>query len=213
MILSRRRFVGSLGAAVVIPADRWLAPRCDEQTSGGRPRRIYRFFDACEIRFIEAACERLIPADDSGGGALEAEVTFYLDQQLASAWGAGGGTYRRGAWQPGAPSRGHLRATPGEIFHRALGAINRSFQMRGTAFEALPPKAQEDYLRALHTRIEPLDGIPAAVFFDLLLTLTVEGFFTHPTHGGRRAILRWKLPGFAGAFASTFGSRHAFQGL
>ena len=50
---------------------------------------FYLFFNAQEVEFIEAACERLIPADEIGPGAPDAWVPNYLDKQLGGAWGAG----------------------------------------------------------------------------------------------------------------------------
>ena len=60
---------------------------------------FYLFFNAQEVEFIEAACERLIPADEIGPGALDVWVPNYLDKQLGGAWGAGERLYRSGPCQ------------------------------------------------------------------------------------------------------------------
>jgi hypothetical protein len=44
----------------------------------GSVQKAYRFFTAPEIRFIEAATALLIPADELGGGAREAEVSIFM---------------------------------------------------------------------------------------------------------------------------------------
>ena len=116
--VTRRSFVTSVGAASVLPASAVLgaaqgAKPAEENaaaTAGTATpdtsvadRPTYLFFNAAEVLFIEAACERLIPADESGTGALGAGVPNYLDKQLGGAWGAGERLYRSGPWAPGTP--------------------------------------------------------------------------------------------------------------
>jgi gluconate 2-dehydrogenase gamma chain len=87
------------------------------------PPTTYHFFNGDEAAFIEAAVERLIPADEEWGGAIEADVPNYIDKQLAGAWGAGERLYRSGPWQPGTPSQGYqLPFTPAELFRTAIGS-------------------------------------------------------------------------------------------
>src|SRR6202051_636369 len=98
---------------------------------------VYLFFNAAEARFIEAACERLIPADESGAGALGAGVPNYLDKQLGGGWGAGERLYRSGPWQPGTPTQGYqCPFTPAELFDASLRAISRD-PGRGTPFHVM----------------------------------------------------------------------------
>jgi hypothetical protein len=47
-------------------------------------RPTYLFFNAAEVLFIEAACERLIPADESGTGALGAVSRTILTSNWAA---------------------------------------------------------------------------------------------------------------------------------
>src|ERR1700675_3273889 len=113
--ITRRSFVTTVGAATVIPttvlmqtpnaAAAAAAKNTPIETSPVKP--TYLFFNADEVLFIEAACERLIPADESGPGAVGAGVPNYLDKQLGGAWGAGERLYRSGPWQSGSPSQGY----------------------------------------------------------------------------------------------------------
>lgn len=48
----------------------------------------FRFFTPDERAFIEAAVSRLIPNDETGPGAVEAGVPFFLDRQLSGPFGA-----------------------------------------------------------------------------------------------------------------------------
>src|ERR1700676_3540091 len=99
--------MAALGAATAVPAA--VLPGATRASAGSRYPDLpgYFFFDAAEARFIEAACERLIPTDASGPGALDAGVAEYLDTQLAGPWGAGEQSYRSGPGQPGTPRQVH----------------------------------------------------------------------------------------------------------
>lgn len=44
----------------------------------------YGYLTQPEVRFLDAALARLIPADDLGPGAKEADVTLFIDRQLLS---------------------------------------------------------------------------------------------------------------------------------
>lgn len=75
---------GAPAASSGVPVPSGGAPATAKISSGATP--VYLFFNADEARFIEAACERLIPADELGPGALLAAAPNYLDKQLGGAW-------------------------------------------------------------------------------------------------------------------------------
>ena len=171
----------------------------------------YFFFDPAEAGFIEAACERLIPADASSPGARDTGVAEYVDLQLAGPWGAGEQSYRIGPWQPGTPAQIHPTSfKPAQLFRTALAAIPRDLAGRGipceVQFGELPADVQDGYLRFLEAGEADLDGVPSAVFFRLLLTMTVEGFFSNPLHGISRDRVNWRMHGFPGAHAIASAS-------
>jgi gluconate 2-dehydrogenase gamma chain len=96
--VTRRLFVTSVGAATVVPTAALLSPTVHaaplqaaaKHTQPNESARTnYLFFDSEEALFIEAACERLIPADESGPGAVGTGVPNYLDKQLGGAWAQG----------------------------------------------------------------------------------------------------------------------------
>jgi gluconate 2-dehydrogenase gamma chain len=212
--VTRRSFVGTVGAATVLPAASLLSPPAAEAAappkapSAAPPEKVaYLFFNAAEVLFIEPACERLIPADDLGPGALGAGVTNYLDKQLGGAWGAGERLYRSGPWQPGTASQGYqLPFTPAELFHTSLRAIIQDLTARGTPFHEMSADAQDTYLKSLESGAHDLDGVPSGVFFDMLLKMTIEGFFSDPAYGGNRNMVAWRMIGFPGAYADYFES-------
>jgi gluconate 2-dehydrogenase gamma chain len=202
--VTRRSFVAAVGAATAVPAAALLSPAAHAAERPGT-ETTYLFFNAAEALFIEAACERLIPADESGPGALGAGVPNYLDKQLGGAWGAGERLYRSGPWQPGTPTQGYqLPFTPAELFHVSLQAVNRDLAAHGMLFNEMPGEAQDEYLKSLESGARDLDGVPSAVFFDMLLKMSVEGFFSDPVYGGNRNMAAWRMIGFPGAYADYF---------
>jgi gluconate 2-dehydrogenase gamma chain len=215
--VSRRSFVASVGAATVIPpaaallarsGDAAAAPAAAHQpapTPAKAEKPVYLFFNVAEVQFIEAACERLIPGDESGAGALVAGVPNYLDKQMGGAWGAGERLYRSGPWTQGTTTQGYqLPFTPAELFHTALRAINHDLGKSGPLFSELSPEAQDAYLKKLEAGGLDLDGVPSAVFFDMLLRMSIEGFFADPVYGGNRDMVAWRMIGFPGAYADYY---------
>ena len=83
--------------------------------------RAYVFLTQPEVRFLDAAVARLIPADELGPGAREAGVTCFIDRQLTSTWGTYGRNYRMGPWREGTAQQGFQSPrTPQEIYRTCL---------------------------------------------------------------------------------------------
>lgn len=217
--VTRRSFVTTVGAASVASATALLpaaaasgAPAASKIPGNAAP--VYLFFNADEALFIEAACERLIPEDELGPGALGAAVPNYLDKQLGGAWGAGERLYRSGPWASGTATQGYqLPFTPAELFQTSLRAILRDLGARNTSFHEMSADQQDVYLKSLESGAHDLDGVPSAVFFDALLKMTVEGFFSDPVYGGNRNMIAWRMIGFPGAYADYFEAvdRHGLK--
>jgi len=214
--LSRRSFFKAAGTAAAalgaqahaltsVAATAPAAPHGGADAGPPQPTS-YMFFRPDEVLFIEAATERLIPADENGPGALAAGVPTFLDRQLAGAWGAGERLYRPGPWHDGEPTQGYqLPYTPAELFRNALRGINEDLiGGRKTSFDKLAPADQDAYLESLQKGRHDLHGVPAHIFFDSLLALTIEGFFSDPVYGGNRDMVSWKMIGFPGAYASFY---------
>lgn len=167
---------------------------------------VYVFFNPDEAAFIEAAVARLIPSDSLGPGAVEAGVPFFIDRQMAGAWGAGERLYRSGPWPAGTAQQGYqLPYTPAELFRTALGALReQAARDRSTPFARQSGSAQDDSLRRLQAGGIDLGGVPSNVFFESLWALTLEGFFCDPVYGGNRDMVGWRLVGFPGAYANYY---------
>lgn len=58
------------------------------------------FTRAEDFKALEMATERIYPKDDNGPGAIELGVPYFIDKQLAGAWGVNAKDYRKGPFKP-----------------------------------------------------------------------------------------------------------------
>ncbi|HEX4328637.1 MAG TPA: gluconate 2-dehydrogenase subunit 3 family protein [Burkholderiales bacterium] len=166
----------------------------------------YKFLTQPEVRFLEAACERLIPADQLGPGAREAGVACFIDGQLASPWGLHGRQYRTGPWQEGTPQQGFQSPlTPQEIYRAGIREIDMHCRAEyAKAFQFLDAALQDELLHRMEADDLPLPSLSSGLFFALLLRNTMEGFFADPLYGGNRDKTGWRLIGFPGVAAANY---------
>jgi gluconate 2-dehydrogenase gamma chain len=202
------------GAAAAAPAAREarVQPRpADGDAKAGRPkaakstRHGWMFFNPAEAAFVRSAVARLMPADDAGAGATVAAVATFIDRQLADASGADEPMLGHGPSRAGEPpADGQRPCTPAGLFRAAFRAYDEDLRMRhGRGFEALPPDVQDRELAALETAAADLDGMPASTFFDVLLAMTIEGFWSDRGDGGQGDVVGWSIIGL-GAHANFY---------
>jgi gluconate 2-dehydrogenase gamma chain len=166
---------------------------------------VFTYLTQPEVRFLDAAAARLIPADDLGPGGKEA-VSAYIDNQLGSVWGSHGRNYRSGPWPEGTPYQGfQSRLTPREIYRAAIRETNvHCLKQYQKGFEFLGPREQDDVLKGLESGTIELSSVSSKLFFGLLIRNTMEGFFADPIYGGNRDKVGWKLIGFPGVPPSNY---------
>lgn len=221
----RRNFIRGLGVAVAaLGFPSWTEARdpaagtrqvtaANDQASNGAPpahtptdrdaEQAYLFFTAPEAAFITAVVDRLIPADDTGPGAVESGVVHYIDRQLAGAFGRGYRMYLSGPWPSETlPSQGYQSAlTPAGFYRLSMSGIDKAVHLAngGKSFAELGAEQQEAILQSLDKGEFQADGAVAKVFFDMLRGDTIEGYFADPAYGGNRDMAAWKMIGFPGA--------------
>jgi gluconate 2-dehydrogenase gamma chain len=163
----------------------------------------YVFFTPAEGEFIEAAVGRLIPNDPVGPGAVEANVPFFLDRQLAGKFGRGDHYYLGGPWPKGTPEQGYqTRFSPAQLYRAAIAAIDKyaGANFSGVSFSKLTTADQDKVLKGLESGdIKLDDGVDSKTFFAMLLQNTKEGYFSDPIYGGNKDMGGWKMIGFPGA--------------
>jgi gluconate 2-dehydrogenase gamma chain len=163
----------------------------------------YVFFTTAEAAFVEAAVERLIPADPVGPGAVEANVPFFLDRQLAGPFGRGDHYYLGGPWPKGTPEQGYQsRFSPAQFYRAAIAAIDAyvAGNLGAATFAALAAADQDTLLKGLESGDVKLEGgVDSKSYFAMLLQNTKEGYFSDPIYGGNKDMAAWKMIGFPGA--------------
>jgi gluconate 2-dehydrogenase gamma chain len=194
----------------------WAPHQADAPEPLKSPNLLY--FTSAEVRFVDAATERLIPRDELGPGANDVGVTLFIDHQLAGSYGRGARWYMQGPWKKGTPTQGfQSRMTPAELYRAAIKTIDDHVASGGEtprntsttsppsdsrnakAFADLSPSQQDDLLKEMEDGKLQLAGVDAKVFFTMLLQNTKEGMFSDPIYGGNKDMAGWKMLGFPGA--------------
>lgn len=178
--------------------------------------RTWLFFNQEEVRAISAIVARIIPTDDLGPGAAEANVAGFIDSQLAGAYGRGDQFYRAGPFAQGTAQQGYqLSFTPAEMIRTGLSKLSAAVKKShdGKVFADLDAAAQDQVLQQMEKNELDFAPLPAGLFFTSLVDITMEGFFSDPLYGGNADMVGWKLIGFPGAYASYFNDieRHNVQ--
>jgi gluconate 2-dehydrogenase gamma chain len=161
----------------------------------------YSYFTPAEAAWVDAAVARLIPEDASGPGAVQAGVTFFIDQQLGGPYGKAVNWYMRGPFGKGTEEQGYqLERNPAQLYRAAIAAIDAhcGAQFGGKTFRQIAPADQDELLHALEKDKLKLPGVSGKAFFTMLWDNTKEGFFADPMYGGNRNFIGWRLVGFPG---------------
>ena len=163
-----------------------------------------QFFTPAEWRFVNAACARLIPADDHGPGAVELGVPQYIDRQLGTPWADGAIWYMQGPFVEAAPEFGYQsQLTPKQQYRLGIKAIDALCQERlSKPFAGLAPAQQDDVLKQIEKGSLISPELHLSTFFSgFLLKNVLEGYFCDPMYGGNRDMAAWKMIGYPGVRA------------
>jgi gluconate 2-dehydrogenase gamma chain len=129
-------------------------------------------FTNAQFAVLTAAVDRLIPRDEDPG-AVDAQVPQYIDAALQ------------------AQQLQKMRID----FSNGLNALDRRCQrMHQKGFAAASPAQQDDVLKVAFKEAPESSG--EFKWYDLLVTLTMEGFLGDPSYGGNKDKVGWKLMGF-----------------
>jgi gluconate 2-dehydrogenase gamma chain len=162
------------------------------------------YFTADEWRFVNAACDRLIPKDDIGPGAVELGVPQYIDRQLQTSYGNGGTWYMQGPFYEAKPEFGYQsKLTPKEQYRLGIRAMdNHCRQSFGKAFADLSAEHQDAVLKDVEGGKIKAQEVPLGTFFSsFLLANTLEGYFGDPMYGGNKEMAAWKMIEYPGVRA------------
>ncbi|PJI47043.1 MAG: gluconate 2-dehydrogenase [Pseudomonas sp.] len=215
---ARRRFLKSTltlipavtllgGASLIVDsaaAEATPGAASNPQPAGGGSY-VPLYFTEVEWLFLLAACDRLIPSDDNGPGAVAEGVPEFIDRQMETLYGHGGLWYLKGPALPAAPELGFQSLlAPRDIYRKGIAALNAHCQQQfsGKHFHELEAAQQETLFGQLEKGELALgDDCPGPMFFQQLLQNTREGWLSDPIHGGNKTMASWRLIGFPGARA------------
>jgi gluconate 2-dehydrogenase gamma chain len=166
------------------------------------------FLSADEMNAVKAMCDRFIPADEEGPGALETNVPVFIDQQLHANFGSE--WYLKGPFPKNAdPLMGYqLPYRPQEIYRIGLKLLDEHCRKAHDApFAALSDADKDAVLTLLEKNkvdFEAMgeDYLSASAFFGQVLADTKNGYLADPMYGGNKGMASWKMIGFPGARAS-----------
>ena len=109
------------------------------------------FFTPAEWAFLNAACDRLIPNDEHGPGAVALGVPQYIDRQMGTPWADGAIWYMQGPFYEAGPEFGYQsQLTPKQQYRIGIKAIDAVCQHQfNSNFYELRPETQDDVLRKI----------------------------------------------------------------
>lgn len=155
---------------------------------------------ATEHDFLVAAVDTLIPADELSPSGSACGVAAFIDRQLAGAYGMGARLYRQGPFPKAKPELGYqLSLNPREFFRAGIELANAwTRKTYGKDFDRLSEADRIAALKAMEADKAPFPGFGSKMFFDALLQISMEGFFSDPIYGGNRDMAGWKMVGYPG---------------
>lgn len=164
------------------------------------------YFTQDQFQTAEAAAERLFPVDDLGPGAKELGVAFFIDHQMASAYGTNARDYMSPPFHIGEAYQGYqLTFKRQELVALGLQALDDYAQSKyQKKFTKLAPEEQDAVLTAFEANEVDLKGVPAATFFNMFRSLTMEGVYSDPLYGGNKNMGGWKMRNYPGNQMSYF---------
>lgn len=159
------------------------------------------FTNDLQFSTLSAAAERIFPKDETGPGAIELAVPFFIDNQLAGAFGYNAREYISGPFSGGAPTQGYQ--TPllrRDIFIQGLAALNtQSNATFKKDFPSLGDAEKDQILKMCEAGKIPTEGFTSAEFFALLKNAVLAGAYADPIYNGNKTMNGWKMKDYPGA--------------
>lgn len=137
--------------------------------------RAVRVLTDSQFRTLEALVDTLIPADASGPGAVEAHAADFVEQALAQ-------------------SSMLLADFVAGLESTDACAVSR----QGVHYSQLGPDCRAAILSDIERGTASGFASSSAALFEVLRSLTLEGMFCEPAHGGNANHIGWRLIGYPG---------------
>lgn len=159
------------------------------------------YFTQEQFQIVEAATERIFPADENGPGAKDLGVAFFIDHQLSSDWGFNAREYMQPPFYKGEKVQGYQgRLRRREIFDIGLRELqNHSLTKYKKNFIELSEEEQDGILTDFADDKVNVTTISASGFFNMLRSSTLEGAYSDPMYSGNRNMDGWKMRNYPGS--------------
>ena len=164
MLISRRKFIQNI--AITTIGAQWFFSCNDAAPSP------FKFFTNQEARTLGSICNQIIPEDDLPG-AVEAGALDYIDLLLTKKQIQLKAVYRNGLES--------VENSCVKIYGQKLSEINDDKQI--TFLELMERNNLDETL---------WNGMPSN-FFQMVRKHTIEGYFSHPRHGGNKHLAGYRL--------------------
>ena len=179
------------------------APHAEHAADAARPLHRGRMFFTNDTEFstLSDAAERIFPKDETGPGAKELAVPYFIDNQLAGAYGYNAREYTGGPHFAGAPSQGYQTSlVRRDVFKQGLLALNNAAQERfAKDFSRLEAAEQDQILKDCEAGKLPTRGFTSGYFFSLLKDAVLAGAYADPLYNGNNNMDGWRMKHYPGA--------------
>src|SRR5664280_967756 len=192
------------------------------QANSSKQAYTPKYFTREEWVFLQAACGRLIPADENGSGAVELGVPEFIDREMEGPFGHAATWYMQGPFTPAQPELGYQSPlTPREVYRAGIAAVDKHCKriFGNKSFSELSVTQQDSVLTDLEKGTLDFENVSGKSFFGFLLQNTKEGYLADPIHGGNKNMGSWKMIGFPGARAdfldwvNKYGARYPLSSV
>lgn len=192
--------IGGLVGFNIDKTDQGVSNVGKENHAMGTPQGMQFFQNARDFDVLANATERIFPKDDLGPGAIDLNVPYFIDRQLAGQYGSNSREYMQGPFAVGATTQGYQsRLTRGGIFSQGVIKLEEEANKRfDTGFSSLEGEQMDEILTAFQNDEIPMYGTTSAFFFRLLRTATIEGAYADPMYGGNKNMDAWRMKEFPG---------------
>ncbi|RKO65043.1 oxidoreductase [Campylobacter sp. P255] len=191
----------TIGGGTVLHAAELAHEHKSTQDKSNKVRGRMFFQVQTDFDNLSAACERIYPKDEQGEGAIGLGVPYFIDNQLASAYGYNDREYLQGPFIEGMPEQGYQ--TPmkrNDIFLEGVKALEVISQKRyKKSFSSLKGTDQDKILIDLEKNKIDFIGFKSSEFFTLLREMTIAGALSDPIYGGNDNKNGWRMMQYPGA--------------
>ncbi|WP_160725285.1 gluconate 2-dehydrogenase subunit 3 family protein [Bacillus sp. USDA818B3_A] len=159
------------------------------------------FTNPATFEVLKSAIERIYPEDENGPGATGLGVHFFIDHQLAGAYGQNAREYMQGPFAPGSNFQGYQSPLKRhQVFDVGLDALQTYSQKQYKKdFPDITDEQKDTTLKAFAEDKVQLKGVTSKTFFSMLRALTLEGVYSDPLYGGNRNMQGWKMKKYPGS--------------